>query len=211
MWTVSENVADACGECQCSFDFKLMACSGNDVVNDPELTPADKKLITKIEIINSFMLSLPVMDQKDYPLLTLSVIERNIYLRCTYVDQWADALRGQGSVVTDCPSVTEPEQNFTIISASVSTPYTAEPSTTNISEEQWTLVSTDCSSTDPGTQYTVVLTVFSLLCLTFVVMGVIFITLSIKKYRSRVRLSSTITNNSIYQMTTMDFVDQSEV
>ena len=204
-------VADACGECQCSVDFKLMACSGDDVFNYPELAPADKKLITKIEIINSLMLSLPIMDQKDYPSLTLAIIERNIYLRCTYADQWTEALRGQGSVVTDCPPVTEPGQNFTIIYTSVSTPYSEEHSTADISEEQWTLVSTECSSTTPATQNIVVLTVFSLLCLASVMTGVIFITRSIKKYRRRVRLPGRITNNSIYQMTTMDFVAQSEV
>jgi len=131
----------------------------------PELAPSDKKLLTTIEIQNSYIFSLPFMDQEDYPLLTLARIADNPYLSCTYVDQWTEALRGQGSVVTDCTATTEPQTTVSTMTASITSySYGSEQSTMTSSSEQSTMTSsteqwtTDSASTEDPGRFIVLLT-----------------------------------------------------
>ena len=192
-------VAGNCGECQCSPDMSLMACSGDSVFNYPELSPSDKKLIEAIEIQNSYIFTLPIMNQVDYPQLTLAKILDNDNLSCDYVRQWDDALRGQASIITNCVLMTQPEQNWTSSTFFTTAQGTEQPVTDN---------STECNSlvtsTSPHGKRIAILTVLISIFSAALIVIVIFTVRCIINRSKQSSLAKRCTSNSIYRMTVIE-------
>lgn len=180
-------IVDNCGQCTCSDDLSWMACSGETVFVFPELSQSDKKLVTAIEIEDSYIFELPIMRQTDYPSLVLVKIINNINLNCDYARQWHVALEGQGTVITDC--LLPPEQT---------TSYTVDWGS---STGQWTEQSTEYLSPQPGSRTAVLIVLIGLSCTALIGIIALLVHHGIKKGPVRTSRAET---NSIYRMTTIE-------
>ena len=193
-------VANNCGQCTCSDDLSWMACNGETVILFPELTPSDKTLVTAIEIENSYIFTLPFMTQQDYPSLIIVKIINNINLDCDYARQWYEALKGQGTVITDCLLSPEPEQT---------TAAQCTEAEWDTSTQQWSEQSTEYSSTQYRSRTTVLIVLIALSCTVLTAIVALLIHCRVKKRPVRSPLTHHTETNSIYRMTTLDELESS--